>query len=120
MIDNQKQNFYAKIVILKMHKNVQNVKIKSVGNAQTTPPLQQGMKQSVVIQNQIARLLVCQQLDQAFRRADSLAEDRQNKVDVLSGKLDPAIRLNYSHHLNSHSTVRILRAAVYSACANVK
>jgi hypothetical protein len=28
MIDNQKRNFYVKIVILKMRKNVQNVKIK--------------------------------------------------------------------------------------------
>jgi len=67
-------------------------------DAQTAAAFKQGAKQRLVIQDQIARFFIRQQLDQTFRVAQLAAQHRQDEVDVLGGELHAAVGLNHLQH----------------------
>src|ERR1043166_2248012 len=77
----------------------QDVEVKAAGHAQAPAALQQRMKQRFIIENHVARVLIRQQLDEAFGRAELAAEHRNDELDVLSRELNPAVGLNQLHSL---------------------
>jgi hypothetical protein len=58
---------------------------------------QQGVKEGFIIQNEIARLLVREQLDEAIRGAGFAAQHCENKINVRGRELDPTVGLNHFH-----------------------
>ena len=75
----------------------EHVKVKVSGDPQAAPLLDQRAEQQFVVQNQVARLLVGQQLDQGVRRAGPRAQHGHDEFNVLSGELNPAIGSNHVH-----------------------
>ena len=49
------------------------------------------MEERFVVQDQVARFLVTQQLDERFRRAGFRPEHAEDEINVLSSELNPAV-----------------------------
>ena len=74
----------------------QDVKIEVAGDAQTAALFEEGVKQGVVIQNQIARFGIGQERDQGGRVV-LLSQDGHDECDVIGRKLHATVRLNHVH-----------------------
>src|SRR5258707_5496044 len=61
----------------------QDIKVKSAGYPKTPPAFKQGVEESFVVEDQIARLLVGEQFHQTLSIPNFLAKHRKNKVDVF-------------------------------------
>jgi hypothetical protein len=66
-------------------------------NAQTAGVLQKGVVEFLIIEDKVSRIFIRQQADQTLRLSFGFAQNRDDKIDVLGGKLDTAIRLNEFH-----------------------
>jgi len=75
----------------------ENVEIEAAGHPETPLAFKQGVEESFVVENQIARFFVGEQLYQTLSVANSLPKHRKNEVDVFGRELDPAIGLNHLH-----------------------
>jgi hypothetical protein len=64
---------------------------------QTTPLLQKGAKQHIVIQDQIARLQIAQKGYQKAHAFLPLSQHSRNEIQITFRKLHPAIGMNYLH-----------------------
>jgi hypothetical protein len=91
---------HSAIFDLRATKNMSNedVKIKPRGNAQASAPFKQRVKESVVIQNQIAGFFVGKELDETIGGFDFVPQDGKDEINVFGRELDPAVRLNDIHH----------------------
>src|SRR5678816_2762276 len=82
-------------------------KIQSARNAQATAVLKQGVEESIVIEDRVSRVGVRQQLKDGITLVFGLGERIGNKVEVVRGKLDPAIRLNQLHRVSGPSGISV-------------
>lgn len=74
-----------------------HVEVKTRGNPEAATAFEDGMKQGRIVQNLVTRILVRQEFDETFRRPEALAEHFQNKFNILSRELYPAVGLNHFH-----------------------
>ena len=79
----------------------EHVKIEAAGYPQAAAAFEQGAKKGFIVQNQIPRILVGQELDEAVGGAELAAEDFEDELDILRRKLHPTIRLNDLHRFLS-------------------
>jgi len=69
---------------------------------------QQRVKQGFIVQDQIARLLIGQQLDQALMIASLGVQSGNNEVNVFRSELDPTVRLNHFHTNNAIASIGVI------------
>src|SRR5882672_5309510 len=79
------------------HMANQNVKVKTGGNPKATAPLQEGLEEGIVIQDEVPGIFVRQQFDQTIGGLNLLAENRKDEINILGRKLDAAVWLNHLH-----------------------
>jgi hypothetical protein len=75
-----------------------HVKIKVARYPQTASILNQCMEQHVVVENEVARVLIRKQALQAFSIAAFATERSNNKINILGSELDSAIGLDDFHN----------------------
>src|SRR5438477_4045984 len=77
------------------------------GNTQAPPMLQNRPEQGFIVQDQVATLLISQQLNQPLGGTDLWPQHAENKIDVLGRELDPAVGLNDFHNYTTTQIVII-------------
>jgi hypothetical protein len=82
----------------------EDVKVKVRGDAKAVAMLQHRVEERFIVQDEVARRFVTEQLDEGLRRAGFRPEHAQDELNVLSGELDPAIWPDY-HHTTSASFI---------------
>src|SRR5207237_2435445 len=89
------------------HMADQDVKVKVRGDAQTAAAFQESAKQGFVIQDQVACFRVGEEANQRLGITDLRTEDRNDEIDVLSGKLHPTVWPYYVHAIPLNGFVGI-------------
>lgn len=79
----------------------EDVKIEMGRDAKAIPPLEEGVEQPIVVQDQIPARLIRQEPDQALRRGRLGMQHTQNELDVRGSELYPAVGLDHIHHFPS-------------------
>lgn len=95
---------YGAILQVGALKNVadEDVEIKAGGNSKAAAIFQQRMEERGVVEDEVARFLVGEQLDKTIGRSDATAKHIQDEVHIRRRKLNPAVRLDHFHR---HSTL---------------
>jgi hypothetical protein len=82
----------------------EDVKVKVRGDTKAVAMLQHRVKERFIVQDEVARRFVTQQLEEGIRRAGFRPEHAQDELNILSCELDPAVWPD-NHHRTSASFI---------------